>query len=140
MNTVIDCDIITSEEVVSLSDNISKIGITWAITHSDEIVWYQEDLSYVDGYAIRPCLRMDECNLDIGTSIKWLGLTWTYIGNAVWLCDYAIAYGRDRWEKYMHLYTWLNAWYQDRLNRRSIENWDRQEIEKYGRFVKMPVL
>lgn len=114
MNKVIDCDILTYKEAHRLEPNIPPMNILWAInTEVGNVLYYNQEHECTDGYAIRPCLRMDECNMTTGDKIAWLGLTWTYIGNNIWLCDYAVDY-QETFD-YNSIHDWLAIWYSQKL-------------------------
>ena len=109
MNRVISCDILSVEEAIRYSKNISPMATTWTIKSGNDLLWWGHGI-ITDGRAIRPCLRMEECDLPTGTSVNWFGLTWTNIGDGIFLCKYAIGYLTENWD-YIKLKTWLTDWY-----------------------------
>lgn len=121
MNHVIDCDILTADEAFRLHDNILTMNTSWSFSLDDWVMWWRSDYLFeseetmTDGKAIRPCLRMDECTFKVGDAVDWFGLRWRYIGENIWLCDYAIDY-MVKYKSYTELHTWLNAWYAGKLS------------------------
>lgn len=119
MNTVIDCDILSYSEAVELEENITALKTLWAVHgYLNQLIWHDLHNDATYGYAIRPCLRMDECTFKVGDTVDWFGLRWRYIGKNIWLCDYAISYMTFRtvFRDYSVLHTWLNDWYESKLN------------------------
>lgn len=109
MNRVNSCDILTVSEVIKYSKNISPMATTWAVRSDDDVFWWGHGV-VTDGRAVRPCLRMDECDLPVGTSVNWFGLTWTNIGDGIFLCKYAIWHINESCN-YNKLKKWLDDWY-----------------------------
>ena len=115
-NRVVCCDILTLEELYKYKDHISSMGTTWAVklddSGKDDIVWWCEgNATY--GRAIRPCLRMEDCDLPVDMDVKWFGLTWTHIGDGIFLCEYAIAYWNKPALTYAEVFEFTNNWWKN---------------------------
>lgn len=119
LNHVGSWDIITLEELYKYKDNIKPMNTTWAVklddTGKDDIVWWCEGNATM-GRAIRPCLRMEEYDIPVGTNVNWFGLTWHHIGNGILLCDYAVHYMSAQCN-YKMIKDWVDKWYDSWVKR-----------------------